>query len=115
MLLIGLLLVALVCLVVGLILANGAFLIASLVASAVAGYVLWRERKQITAKTGVHKDQAPPKTTPESSLVTGTAFKPNPDSAANAEQKVWVVDGQPQFHTEKCAAIQNLDAEAIPL
>ena len=113
MLLIGLLLVALACLVVGLVLANGAWLIGSLVASAVAGYVLWREREQIAAKTGVHGDHSAPKTTSKP-LVTGTAFKPKP-AGANTEQQVWVVDGQPRFHAEKCAAIQPLDAEPVPL
>src|SRR6478609_11616270 len=99
MLLIGLLLVALACLVVGLIMASGIWLIASLVASGVAGYVLWREREQIAAKTGVHKDQAVPKTTPKSAaLVTGSSFRAKPDgAAATNEQSVWVVDGQPQF------------------
>ena len=40
------LLVALVCLIVGLALTSSAWLIASLVASGVAGLVLWRDRAQ---------------------------------------------------------------------
>lgn len=130
MVLIGLLVVALACLVLGLIMASGIWLVASLVASAVAGYVLWRQREQIAARSGMHKDQAAPKTTPAGgapAAVTGTASggrsdktaKTSDDGAAgsdaNLEQHVWVVDTMPQFHAEDCAAIQNLESEAIPL
>lgn len=145
MVLIGLLLVALACLIIGLILANAAWLIGSLVASAVAGYLLFRQREQLAVRAGASKDQAAPKTSParSQSLATGTAItgdqpadtaasasatdaaakpaprpspKPKaPETSANPEQQVWVVDTLPQFHTQDCAAIQNLDAEAIPL
>jgi hypothetical protein len=120
MVLIGLLLVALACLVVGLIMASAAFLIASLVASAVAGYVLWRQREKLAASTGVDKDQATPKTTTATkpqSLVSGSAFTAKaPDPAgANTEQRVWVVDGRPQFHAESCADVAEHDPEPIPL
>ena len=125
MLLIGLLAVALVALVIGLVLASGIWLIVSLVASAAAGYVLWRERERIGAKTGIHKDQAAPKTAEpakpkQASLATGTAIgKSGAAPAASAkqatEQDVWVVDGLPQFHNENCAAILNLDHQAVPL
>lgn len=153
MILIGLLLVALVCLIIGLILANAAWLIGSLVASAVAGYLLFRQREQLAVRAGTSKDQAGPKTAATAtaaprpqSLVTGNAFdrsqaaaagaspaadgassgaaqpasRPSPtprapEPAANPEQQVWVVDTLPQFHTKDCAAIQNLNSEAIPL
>jgi hypothetical protein len=120
MLLIGLLAVALVCLVLGLIMASGIWLVASLVASAAAGYLLWRQREQIAARTGVHKNQAAPKTSPPGAKSASAAPEPNaPASQApatgNQEQQVWVVDTMPQFHAENCAAILNLDSEAIPL
>ena len=149
MVLIGLLLVALACLVVGLILANALWLVGSLVASALAGYLLFRQREQLAVRSGASKDEAAPKTAPSRSrsLVTGNAFggekdaaqpsgsnaattatapapkaasrpspKPkDPEPTANPEQQVWVVDTLPQFHTEDCAAIQNLDSEGIPL
>ena len=155
MVLIGLLLVALACLIVGLIMANAVWLIGSLVASAVAGYLLFKQREQLAVRSGTSKDQAAPKTTGKTaadtpadnaadtaagsaaarpkSLATGTAIKaapadapapaarPSPKPApapaaptANPEQQVWVVDTLPQFHAENCAAIQNLDSEAIP-
>jgi hypothetical protein len=124
MVLLGLLLVALACLVLGLVTAGGIWFVASLVASALAGYLLWRQREQIAARTGEHKDQSAPKTSARpTSLVTGTAFsaKPNADapaasgtSAASATQDVWVVDGKPQFHTKACGEIAGDAAEAIP-
>ncbi|MGH8861021.1 MAG: hypothetical protein ACRDVG_07260, partial [Jatrophihabitantaceae bacterium] len=120
MVLIGLLLAALACLVVGLVLASGIWLLASLVASAVAGYMLWRQREQIAARTGVHKNQAAPKTPPEqTALVTGSAFAAAQDGAP-AEQRsyaapdVWVVDGKPQFHRAGCSEIPAGGAQAIP-
>ena len=82
MVLIGLLLVALVCLILGLVLASGPWLIGSLVASAVAGIVLWRQREQI-ARAGqrceppVGRDRQACRrraSTRQTSLVTGTAF-----------------------------------------
>lgn len=150
MVLIGLLLVALACLIIGLILANAAWLIGSLVASAVAGYLLFRQREKLAIRAGGSKDQAAPKTSASrpQSLVTGNSFtgdnaaadaagsaspaqaaskaasqpaaRPSPgprapEPTANPEQQVWVVDTLPQFHTQDCAAIQNLDSEAIPL
>lgn len=45
----GLLLIALVCLIVGLVLPNTAWLLASLIASAGAGYLLWRSRGSMRA------------------------------------------------------------------
>ena len=63
MVLIGLLLVALACLIVGLIMANAVWLIGSLVASAVAGYLLFKQREQLAVRAGTSKDQAAPKTT----------------------------------------------------
>ncbi|HEY3715402.1 MAG TPA: hypothetical protein VGL39_12810 [Jatrophihabitantaceae bacterium] len=119
MLLIGLLLAALACLVVGLLMANAVWLIASLVASAVAGYVLWHARDKIGTRADAKNDEAAPKSATGAkpqSLVTGSAFIPNADAAAaNTEQRVWVVDGRPQFHAESCAAIRDLDPEPIPL
>ena len=149
MVLIGLLLVALACLIIGLIMANAVWLIGSLVASAVAGYLLFKQREQLAVRAGTSKDEAAPKTTAAAtadtpaddaaagpqSLATGSASKaaaaetatadapasrpaPKPAPApaaptANPEQQVWVVDTLPLFHREDCAAIQNLDSEAI--
>jgi hypothetical protein len=127
MVLIGLLLVALACLVLGLVLASGIWLIASLVASALAGYVLWRKREQIAGQSGVHKDEAAPKTAPrQTELVTGKAFtaqvdptsaqasNDGPSAAVGTDSEVWVVDGRPQFHRRDCAQISDAEVEPIP-
>ncbi len=99
MVLIGLLLVALACLIVGLIMANAVWLIGSLVASAVAGYLLFKQREQLAVRAGTSKDQAAPKTTAPAadtvsgadtgsaaprpqSLATGSAFKAAPAESA---------------------------------
>jgi hypothetical protein len=127
--LIGLLLVALVCLILGLVLASGPWLIGSLVASAVAGVVLWRQREHIGARAG---SAAPTTATPsepvsrQTSLVTGTAFAgktgasaaPPPVASATAAldptAEVWVVDGQPNYHDKSCALVAGKKSEAVP-
>lgn len=125
MVLIALLLASLACLVVGLILASSIWLVASLVASVVAGYLLWRQRERIAARAGVHKDHSAPKSTPtEPALVSGTAFakagSPKPGPAGGHEpdqaQQVWVVDGRPHFHAQGCGSLDGVeDKQPIPL
>jgi hypothetical protein len=131
MALIGLLLAALVCIVLGVVFASGPWFIGSLVASAVAGYVLWRQREEISGRGGTGRGgaapakPAAPTATRQTSLVTGTAFagkttdaKPRGRAAtadaATSDASVWVVDGQPQFHSETCGQVEGLDAEPIP-
>lgn len=98
MVLIALLLVALVCLALGLVLASAAWLIASLVISAVAALVLWRVRAQLIG--GARK--------PQSAESTRAATELAPDS------EVWVIDGRPRYHLGECTRIAGQDAEAIP-
>jgi hypothetical protein len=128
--LIGLLLVALVCLILGLVLASGPWLVGSLVASVVAGFVLWRQRDQIGSKAAQPTAPAAPTASRQTSLVTGTAFAgktgpatpaangADPEAAAaepaTADTQVWVVDGEPQFHTKDCGQLEGKDAEAVP-
>ena len=133
MLLIGLLFVALACLVLGLVLASGPFLIGSLAASVLAAVVLFRQRDQLSAQPAAKGAGAPRVTTQErqKSLVTGTAFvgrttaDDNPvtrtDEAAVAAAPgatssgdVWVVDGKALFHSASCERIKGLEAEPIP-
>jgi hypothetical protein len=113
----GLLLVALTCVVLGLVTAAGIWFAASLVASALAGYLLWRQREQIAARTGVHKNHSAPKTSARpASLVTGTAFTASraDDTKASPSQDVWVVDGKPQFHAKGCSELGADQAEPVP-
>ncbi|HEY8302007.1 MAG TPA: hypothetical protein VIG48_08915 [Jatrophihabitans sp.] len=109
MVLIGLLVVALACLVIGLVTAGSLWLVGSLVASVLAGYLLWKQREQLAARAGVHKDQAAPRTS------SPAATRADPPQPPDTQQQVWVVDTQPQFHAKDCAATQNLDAEAVSL
>ncbi len=116
MLLIGLLLAALACIVVGVVTASGPWFIASLVASCAAGYVLWRQREAIAAPaTGPQQPvAAPPR---QSALVTGTAFagKLATGPAAQRDLEVWVVDGKPNYHARSCAELSGEGAEAVAL
>jgi hypothetical protein len=126
MVLIALLLAALVCLILGLVLASGPWLIGSLVASVVAGIVLWRQREQISSRAGstgarsgaTGKAAQPVASTRQTSLVTGTAFAGKVSAAPAppvADVSVWVVDGQPEYHAENCAKIADGDSEPVPL
>jgi hypothetical protein len=132
MVLIGVLLVALVCLILGLVLASGPWLVGSLVASAVAGFVLWRQRERIGQRSTAASTPAPATASRQTSLVTGTAFAgktgtsaparaaaPTADVAAAspavaADTEVWVVDGLPHFHSQTCGQLAGKDAEAVP-
>jgi hypothetical protein len=105
------LLAALACLIVGLVLASGPWLIGSLVASAVAGGVLWRERHQGAARSA----SATPKPAQSETLVTGTASSGAADPAGDtAAGDVWVVDGQPDYHAEACSRPSAAERERIP-
>lgn len=94
MILLGLLLVALVCIVVGIVTTTAPWFIASLVASALAAVTLWYQHNKISA--------APAR--------TGA-----PASGTNNGDQVWVVDGRPSYHAYGCAIIAGQPAEDIPL
>lgn len=121
MLLLGLLLAALACLVLGLVLASAPWLIASLVASVVAGAALWRYRERLADRAGTLA--APPAPAArQTALVTGTAFQGSavaaaagsgPAGAAPERTSVWVVDARPDYHGAGCPAA-GADAEEIP-
>jgi hypothetical protein len=102
MVLIALLLVALVCLALGLVLASPIWLIASLVASAVAALVLWRVRAQLVGPRG-------------RSGPAEQASEPDDDSGTlGAQSMVWVIDGRPRYHLRGCMVVAGDDAEQIP-
>src|SRR3954471_20038482 len=79
--LIGLLLAALICIVLGVVFASGPWFVGSLVASGLAAYLLWRQRDHIAGRgrsggsgsgnAANGAASAPPRQT---ALVTGTAF-----------------------------------------
>jgi hypothetical protein len=129
MVLLGLLLIALVCLVLGLVLPSVAWLIASLIATAGAAYLLVRYRRVLAARA--RSGSAPPNDTasaPVAGAEAGTsavsetadpagpavASPAAPSAPAAAPGDVWVIDGRPRYHLETCAIIQGQDAEPIP-
>jgi hypothetical protein len=98
MVLMALLLVALVCLALGLVLASAPWLIASLAASVLAAIVLWRVRGQLVApgRNAKAGEQEP------------TDGEIGPDSP------IWVIDGRPRYHLRSCPIVAGDDAEQIP-
>jgi hypothetical protein len=110
-----LLVAGLVCLCIGLLLSSTAWLIGSLVASVVAGVLIYRNRSRFaiprpTPTTrrppGKHSVAAEPAEPARASVVTAP---PRPDP------EVWVVDGRPRYHREGCQILSDQDVEGIPL
>lgn len=135
MALIGLLLAALVCIVLGVVYASGPWFIGSIVASLLAAYLLWRQRQELAGHT--RKTEASQAATPaarQTTLVTATAFagaaagesarnepRPGGEGGPAGTQEtpapastVWVVDGLPEYHNETCGHLDGLAAEAVP-
>jgi hypothetical protein len=138
----GLLLIALICLVVGLVLPNAAWLIASVIASAGAGYLVLRvvrAARPAAEHAGANGDATGSNGTAEAgvgSTVSGSdgaaggeagaqqvadsgvtiidSSPPGGDGDVSADGGVWVIDGRPRYHLATCAIIQGQDAEPIP-
>jgi hypothetical protein len=114
MVLLGLL-AALLCLILGLVLASGPWLIASLVASALSAVVLWHQRDRIGRAASRADVPAPsaPSTTPSTTAST------TPSTAAVRASRpggdVWVVDGRPDYHRQSCEQLAGAEAENISL
>ena len=112
--LIALLLVALVCLALGLIFASAYWLVGSLAASAVAALLLWRVRGQ--APAAPRKSEAAPAWRPQ----RHRRRHPRPPATAPAGSAsadpapVWVIDGQPDYHRQECERLGSGEPEQIP-
>ncbi len=119
----GLLLIAAVCLAIGLMLQSAVWLIASLIATAGAGFLLYKLRDVIAAPNGT-AGRLP---TGGAQRSDGPSTEARPAAAADAEpaerlsdvlpvgtDDVWVIDGRPRYHLEGCAIIKGQDAEPIP-
>ena len=132
MVIIGLLLIALVCLVLGLAMQTAAWLVASLIATAGAGFLLYKLRGAIAAPKpavpaeGSEAAGAAPSSTrdaasPDEAGEAEPAGDASPPSDIAAEpidvdadaDDVWVIDGRPRYHLGDCAIIKGQDAEAI--
>jgi hypothetical protein len=103
-----LLVIALVCIIVGVVTAAGPWFIGSLVASALAGFMLWHERNRTDRRPAAAPGPQP-----------GAGAPPDPPAGgadrALAADEVWVVDGRPRYHLEGCATIAGQPAEQITL
>jgi hypothetical protein len=102
-----LLVIALVCIVVGVVTAAGPWFIGSLVASALAGFMLWQERNRTHRRATGATPPDPPAAPP--AAADNASVDPLP------ADEVWVVDGRPRYHLEGCATIAGQPAEQITL
>lgn len=142
MVIIGLLLIALVCLVLGLMLQSSVWLVASLIATAGAGYLLYRLREVIAAPKAARPvltselpedlaksamaqralrnenalGEADPDDSPQfdEDAAQPAAAVDDAQATAQADDEVWVIDGRPRYHRGDCAIIKGQDAEPIP-
>lgn len=125
MVLIGLLLLALIFVVVGVLLASAGWLIASLVVSVAAAALLLRshlqtrqQRGSIARAASSDPAQAAPANAPEPSAVRDEATTETHSAAGQAtvppDTQVWVADGYPEYHVEGCGELAGLAAEAVP-
>jgi len=118
MVLIGLLLVALACLVLGLVLASAAWLIGSLVASVAAAVVLWQTRERIGAPSAAHtakgtatasaeepvtKAAAPTTERAPSTPATSTPAPSTPATSTPATSAPATTDAEPQLDRDYLA------------
>src|SRR5690348_10040939 len=109
MVLIALLLVALVCLALGLILASPYWLVGSLAASAVAAFLLWRVRGQAPAapRKAAGAPPAEPPAAPAAAQATAAPGAATGDAG-------WVIDGRPDFHRAGWEGLRDGEPEEIP-
>jgi hypothetical protein len=139
MVIIGLLLIALVCLALGVALQSSVWLVASLIATTGAGFLLYKLRDVTaapkraapakdsglddatsvtgrTVATPIESDSASPDAAADTAPA-GDGSAPDEfaaDSAGADADAVWVIDGRPRYHLGNCAIIKGQDAEAIP-
>lgn len=114
MVLVGLLLVALVCLVLGLVLASVGWLIASLVVTALAASVMWTKRTELATPAAAL--QPAPEVADDCTAVPAEhqQRRAAADAGDAADGDVWVVDGRPRYHLSDCLIIKGQGAEPIP-
>jgi hypothetical protein len=113
MVLIGLLLLALVCLALGLVLTSSAWLIASIIASAGAGILLWRTGSALASGRKDAKPAADAETAESAADASAKTTVLHPVTE-DANREVWVIDGRPRYHLADCAIIKGQEAEPIP-
>jgi hypothetical protein len=118
----GLLVIAAACLALGLVTQSAVWLIASLIATGGAAFLLVKLRAVIATPTAspaarpsaTSAASAPAASVAPDSPAATTGEIPRTPSAAPAGREVWVIDGRPRYHLGDCAIIKGQDAEAIP-
>lgn len=114
MVVIALLLAALLCIVLGVVLTGGPWFAGSLVLSATAGFVLWRQRQQGSAH---HRRAAGSAVgsggTDAGRTVDGMTGASPSGAELAAGAWVWVVDGEAPYHRRACPDLEGKPAEAI--
>src|SRR3954447_24983198 len=109
MVLTALLIVALGCVLVGVLLASVPWLIASLVASVLAGIALYRSWGTLSERAARVRGKkasgaGPPASTASGAAAGGAAAH----TAGGRGDEVWVVDGRPAFHRPGCEELLGL-------
>jgi hypothetical protein len=100
-----LLLASLVCLTVGLFLTSTLWLSVSVVASVLAGIMIFRMPRRARRSTHARRRGAP-----------ALSADPQVDPAGQqAPREVWVQDGRPRYHRQDCDIISGQDSQPIPL
>src|SRR3954453_15620168 len=118
MVLTGLLLVAFVSVILGVVLASVTWLIVSLVASVLAAFVLYRswgtikERRTNMARRKKTAEQSVPAKVGPSGSTSSVAA---PVASVPGRDDVLVVDGRPAYHQPGCTELDDQVAEPIPL
>src|SRR4051794_21753107 len=109
MVLTGLLIIAAVSLVLGVVLANVTWLIVSLVASVFAAFFLYRSWGAIKERRTNRPRRKSPQSEPSASSPPARA------AATGRPDEVWVVDGRPAYHRPGCAELAGQEEEPVPL
>ena len=120
MVLIGLLLLALILVVVGVVKASVGWLIASLVVSVLAAAVLLRSFLQTRRRANLARSASPaPVDAAAAEHPASESARPAESAAATGDAalprdaQVWVVDGYPEYHVENCGELAGLPAETV--
>jgi ABC-type nickel/cobalt efflux system permease component RcnA len=100
-----LLLASLVCLTVGLFLTSTLWLTVSVVASVLAGLMIYRMPRRARRSGHARGRKA-------SQRAAGPQVAPSSDEASH---QVWVQDGRPRYHRQDCDIISGQESQSIPL
>ena len=108
MLIVGLLVVALALLVFGLVAASAPLLIASLVISLAAGFLVFRARAKQSRPPAHSQSEADDTAPAEGAKTAATAPEP-----VTLDRAVWVIDGRPRYHRQDCEILAGADSEQV--